>query len=77
MVIDYSQVEPLPPHVESTTTVTQGATERVISSPSKRTPQIYRQCWSLLRQEIERGTIMRTRQGILNRMEAIEKQVRG
>lgn len=44
---------------------------------SKRTPQIYRQCWAILRAEIERGPIMRTRQGILNRMDSIEKQVRG
>jgi len=67
---DYYQVLPLAPQPESVTTVTQ--------SP-KHVPQIYRQCWGILRGRIERGPRIHTfsRSALLKEMDAIEKQVRG
>ena len=42
-----------------------------------RTPQIYRQCWQILRADIERKWAFIGRKALLDRMDDIEKRVRG
>ena len=76
--MDYYQVEPLPPQPESTTTVSDGATEWVVSStPSKekRTPQKHRQYWTAMRVAIEQRGMIQTRRGLLRLMDEIEEWV--
>ena len=76
--MDYYQVEPLPPQPESTTTVSDGATEWVVSStPSKekRTPQKHRQYWTAFWAVIEQGGMIRTKGGLLKLKDEIEEWV--
>jgi len=73
---DYYQVLPLPPQPESTTTVSDGATEWVVSStPLKRTPQKHRQYWAVMKAVIGQGGMIRTKGGLLRLMDEIEEWV--
>lgn len=42
-----------------------------------RTPQIYRQCWQVLKENIEKGGLIRTKAGLIHAIDEIEEMVRG
>jgi len=73
---DYHHVLPLPPQPKSTTTVTDSATERVVTHTSlKRTPQKHRQYWAVMKAVIGQGGMIRTKRGLLRLMDEIEEWV--
>jgi len=73
-----ADIRPIDPETglpRSTTIVTDESLG--FGKSSKCTPQIYRQCWAILRQSIESGGLIRTKAGLLYAMDSIEKQVKG